>query len=657
MARFNGSSRVRRFLSCCMPLWCLIAGAAASAATLESYGRLPRYEGVVLSPDGSRVAFIRTEGNSRTVAVTDLAGGAMVGRLRAGDQKLRDVAWVDDDRLLILTSVTGEPMSYPGPPGEMYQLQIYEPKSGKTFLVPQPNSFGDVSLLNIVAGSATARRIEDHTILFVPGYEVMGNPLRHGLGRRTVHALIRVDLESNTSRILQPGRFNIGESWVIDDAGNVAAAEAYDGQLHHWSIALRRDGRMQEVLSGNEAIDYPRILGLGPSADTVLLQQVEEGDLVWRTLSMKDGSLGSPLADKAALNHPIESWRTHRLVGGLHAADDEYRFLDPEIEKSWQGVLRAFPDERVYFESASADFRKMVIVVEGAKHGYSFELVDLDTHRAEPLGDVYEGITQPYEVRRVSYAAGDGLPLEGYLTLPRKPATNLPLIVLPHAAPGGRASAHFDWLSQALADQGYAVLQPNYRGSDLGWSFITKGFGEWGRKMQSDLSDGVHYLVHEGIADPARVCIVGSSYGGYAALAGVTLQSGIYKCAVSFAGISDIGRWLAWVNDQHHGRGSASERYWDRFMGVSGPSDPLAGTISPLQHADAVAVPVLLIHGTDDTGVPFEQSRAMYEALKAAKKDVQLETLKGEDHWLTRSETRLQMLESTVAFLRANNPP
>ncbi len=190
--------------------------------------------------------------------------------------------------------------------------------------------------------------------------------------------------------------------------------------------------------------------------------------------------------------------------------------------------------------------------------------------------------------------------------------------------------------------------------SALGLRYIEAGFGEWGRKMQTDLSDGVRYLVKEGIVDPARVCIAGASYGGYAALAGVTLDPGVYRCAVSVSGPADLKRMLQWENRTHVQR---VQRYWDRFMGVTGPDDPVLDTISPIKHLDAVNVPILLIHGRDDTVVAFEQSSVMFDALKRAKKDVAMVTLKNEDHWLSRSETRLQMLQSSVAFLRAHNPP
>jgi dipeptidyl aminopeptidase/acylaminoacyl peptidase len=246
--------------------------------------------------------------------------------------------------------------------------------------------------------------------------------------------------------------------------------------------------------------------------------------------------------------------------------------------------------------------------------------------------------------------------IPGFLTLPPGAGKkDLPLIVLPHGGPASADTLDFDWWAQAMAAQGYAVLQPNFRGSTLDSKFLEAGFGEWGRKMQTDLSDGVRYLAKQGIIDPKRVCIVGASYGGYAALAGVTLEPAAYRCAVSVAGISDLRRMRRWIGDTSATGGS--QRYWDRFIGTSDMNDPALLAISPIEHVNAVTAPVLLIHGRDDTVVPFEQSDVMLSALKRAGKSVELVTMKHEDHWLSHGETRLQMLEACVAFLKANNPP
>jgi dipeptidyl aminopeptidase/acylaminoacyl peptidase len=649
----HGSRSRRHALTLGLAWACAFGAPCARSASLEVYGRLPHLEDVALSPDGSRVAYVRTEGNERFVAVTELDHNKLLTRLRAGDEKLRRVAWADNDHLLIETSVTTFPRGFgfvgPDYVGEWFQAQVYDLKTGRAFMIPKPNAFSDLSLMNIVAGSIVARRFKEHGALFVPGVTV---------GGQSAITLIRVDLDTEGSRVVAPARPGTF-AWVVDAAGDVVAEETYDTRSGHWSILTRRDGQMQLAVSGEGLVDLPRLLGLGPNPDTVLVSGLDDGEWVWRLLSIKDGSLGAPMVERRTLERPVDDPLTGRMIGGMNITDSDYLFFDPGVQQRWLLVVRAFHDERVRFVSASADYHKLIVRVEGERDGYCYELVDLNTHHADALGDVYEGVNHPFETRRITYTAADGLQIPAYLTLPRgKAPEKLPLVVLPHGGPAERATGDFDWWAQALADEGYAVLQANYRGSNLSRTFVARGFGEWGRKMQTDLSDGVRFLAKEGTIDPGRVCIAGASYGGYAALAGVTLDPGVYRCAVSVAGIADLRRMLAWTNERVGvGPANGTQRYWDRFMGVKGPNDPAADAVSPIRHVDGVEVPVLLIHGRDDTVVPFEQSAAMYDALHAAHKDVQLVTLHNEDHWLSRSETRLQMLQNTVEFLRAHNPP
>jgi len=183
---------------------------------------------------------------------------------------------------------------------------------------------------------------------------------------------------------------------------------------------------------------------------------------------------------------------------------------------------------------------------------------------------------------------------------------------------------------------------------------MASGFGQWGRAMQTDLSDGVRALAVQGVIDAKRVCIVGASYGGYAALAGAALQPGVYRCAASVAGPSDLQRMISWTKREQT---TETERYWLRFMGADGVHDERLADISPAAHADQVQAPILLVHGKDDTVVPYEQSLLMAEALKRAAKPYLMVTLNHEDHWLTHGATRLQMLQAVMDFLEKNNPP
>ena len=203
------------------------------------------------------------------------------------------------------------------------------------------------------------------------------------------------------------------------------------------------------------------------------------------------------------------------------------------------------------------------------------------------------------------------------------------------------------------------MLQPQFRGSTgFGAAHRDAGFGEWGRKMQTDVSDGVRHLAAQGIIDPKRVCIAGASYGGYAAMAGVTVEQGVYRCASAVAGVSDLRRMLQReVSDAGGTRATATVRWWQRFMGAKSPNDTAVDAVSPARLAAKLSVPLQLIHGKDDLVVPFEQSRFMESAAKDAGKPVEFVTLAAEDHWLSRPATRIAMLEAQIAFLEKHNPP
>ncbi len=286
-----------------------------------------------------------------------------------------------------------------------------------------------------------------------------------------------------------------------------------------------------------------------------------------------------------------------------------YQFLDPGRCSSVGG--RSPPPtlgRQVDLVSFSDDRRKFLVRVDSPTDGPAYAYVDLDTKTGRWLADEFVDL-KPDDispVRSIAFKAKDGLPLTGYLTLPRgKEAKNLPLVVFPHGGPAARDEPGFDWWAQAMASRGYAVLQVNYRGSEgFGWSFLSAGFGQWGRKMQTDLSDGVRYLASQGTVDPKRVCIVGASYGGYAALAGAALDPGVYRCAAAVAGIADLAKFVGWAkSDAGGGEGVGVQRYWLRYMG---PPATLA-EISPAEQVAKVTIPVLLVHGKDDTVVPYAQ--------------------------------------------------
>lgn len=252
-----------------------------------------------------------------------------------------------------------------------------------------------------------------------------------------------------------------------------------------------------------------------------------------------------------------------------------------------------------------------------------------------------------------SFSARDGLKIPALVTAWPELRKNggAPLLVLPHGGPALYDRLEFDWMAQYFANRGYVVLQPQFRGSSgFGVDFKRAGYGEWGGKMQTDIDDGVDHLIATGLVDPERVCIAGVSYGGYAALAAGAFSPDKYKCVASVAGLSDLELMLK-SDRRKYGRGHWAISYWERQYGGDNFDWEKLAAISPVNFADQFEAPVLLIHGRKDTVVPIEQSKKMQKALRKAGKDVTLREFKGEDHWLSYGESRLETLRALASFI------
>lgn len=260
---------------------------------------------------------------------------------------------------------------------------------------------------------------------------------------------------------------------------------------------------------------------------------------------------------------------------------------------------------------------------------------------------------RPMEV--ISYKAADGLPIPAYLTRPAHAAGPAPMVVLVHGGPMVRDRWAWDAEVQLLANRGYLVFQPQFRGSSgFGRKFEEAGFGEWGKAMQDDITEGVRHLVSLGIADPGRICIVGASYGGYAALWGLVKTPELYRCAISFAGVSDIGYMFSDWSDTSFDKVSREmmrHRIGDKRMG-----DQLFDPVSPLKHAARIKAPVLLMHGKEDKRVPISHGKKMRDALEAHHKPVTWLAFDEEGHGLSYVKNQILYYRTMLEFLGKHIP-
>ncbi len=621
-----------------------VLSARVEAAPLDAYGQLPAIEDAAMAPDGGHVAVIVTNGDQRKIAIRSLADGATYV-MDTGEVKVRDVSWADGKTLLITTTVTTDKRNIVTSQGEFGQLFAYDLETRSL-----KQQMRDETVLFQAFDAPMNRAVDGKTSVFVSGPIYAEQSMRWGL--------VQLNLERGTARVVDAG-FKDSTDWLVDAGGAPLAETEYDPKSGKWQLRTRFGGKWIVSRSQVSLQERPYMAGLGRDGASVLMAEIVDGEKVFREVDPATGTWGEPIKDMSGAS-PVFDPGTHRLIGFAREteAGPTYTFLDPLDSRIWKAVTAAYPGDSTRLVSWSADHRRLVVLVDSATTGPAYAMVDLNRKSASWLGDEYPRLKSAdiSPVERFTYKAADDLELRAFLTTPKgREAKNLPLIVLPHGGPAVAETNGFDWWSQALASRGYAVLRVNYRGSDgEGWEMIEAGFGEWGRKMQTDLSDGVRFLAQRGSIDPKRVCIAGASYGGYAALAGMTLDSGVYRCAAAVSGIGDIKAFLAF---SHSEKGLASLRWWTRFIGLEKQNDVKALEISPIAHLAAVQGPILMVHGKDDTVVPYEQSLSMDKALRGAGKSSELVTLEGEDHWMSRGATRQQMLTSVVAFLEKHNPP
>ena len=600
---------------------------------LEAYGRLPAIEQMVLSQDGKKIAFVGVAGDQRRLA-TMTADGKPLFAAPLEDRKVRDVVWAGDDILVVNATMT-----YRADHDEDYRGEI-----GTVTAIDTSNS-----------SIKTLFKDSDNSQFFVDGaYGIrsINNKWYDFLGFKG--DLYRVDLKTGMHQRLASTDV-LGRAWLIDPSGGIAAQSIFDSKRGDWVV--KANGR--ELIHKTSLLHEYYLHSFSDSTDSLLVRDETGASPRLIELSLTTDTPPKELWADFDWIYTLHA-RNGLLLGAVNKSRSDARFVDPKLTARYLASVKAFPGYQFHLIDETDDMKEMIAFTDGVDDSGTYWYIDIEKGSAKVLATAYPEIKAKFvgPTRMVKYKAEDGLELEGVLTTPPgREARNLPLIVMPHGGPiGVEDEVDFNWWAQAFASRGYAVFQPNYRGSGgRGLDFERKGYGEWGRKMLSDMSDGVATLAKSGIVDPKRACIVGASYGGYAALAGVTLQHNLYKCSVAVAPVSDV---QAFFNRERFRDGvhNPEARAFRASLGVDDPNAPKLDKISPVKFASSADAPILIVHGTDDTVVPMEQSKSMIKALRDAGKPVEFVELKDEDHWLSRGETRLAMLKASLAFVQKYVP-
>ena len=636
-------SRVLAALAAC----CLVATATAAqtVAPVEAFSRHPQVASPVISPDGRRIAMLSQSGGQQIVFVLSRDGEAPTGA-NVESVRVERLFWSGDDILIIVASIPQQNSGWGVVDhATMFALDLNDP--GRLHQLFDGGRLADELAYSIDRANVIGRIPETNELVVT---------MRTSWTERRLMAIDPgTRLYRTIDRTTQPVF-----DYVVDAAGRPLARASYDVMEQRYELALKGEDYWDIVVQREEPVLTQSMWGLltGTDDELVISERPSVGGRRLVGISASTGERLRVLFENQTydFNTVIRDNNTNTIVGvDIDEDMPGTVWFDEALAHTQASLDAAMPNSAISLLSWSADRTQFTLVEHTADLPPRYYLYDASAGSLASLGDAYPELTDVLlPIRQsVRYSSRDGTRIPAYLTLPEGDGPH-PMVVLPHGGPASRDTGGFDNWAQFLASRGYLVLQPNFRGSaGYGHAWESAGWGEWGTGiMQQDITDGVNAMARAGYADPERVCIVGASYGGYAALAGATFTPDLYQCAAAIAPLSDL--WLL-VRDADAFGGidtPYSRRLAEQLTGTQTlPDRDASAALSPRQHAEAVQVPILLIHGRDDSVVDEEHSIAMADALDDVGKDVTFHRVRDMDHWLTSSQSRQLVLTELEAFL------
>ena len=632
----------------------LATPAVLAGVPLEDFAADPEFTQPAISPNGRYVTNpVRRKGISYVRIVdVDAPEGTKAGMISAND----DVDWVDwanDDRILVGLSKLYEYTDS----HEMFSRSRVAAmnRDGSKFLVLFGNNRrfrGNQHLANV-----THKLPDDYEHILMPASDPTGR-----------HNLYRVNVYDGKVTMTELGTMS-SVGWMTDLNGVARVRWDYRERGERMEMHLRiGDTANWQMVYQYGVRDLPEInvVGFGDDPRFAIVASRANSD----RFALYEYDVPTRAIRRALFEHPhvdvgdpvggpIYDPDTTRLVGVYFVEDVVLsHYFEPDLATLQTQAAAKLPGAAtVRLRSWSKDRSRAIVYSEGLQDPGSYHMFDKTSGKLALIGRKYPNIpvTELGGMKAYSYAARDGKRIPAYLTVPPgQSGKMLATVVMPHGGPKVRDYIAFDKLAHMLANRGYLVFQPNFRGSGgYGRAFAEAGHRQWGRLMQDDISDGVKALVRDGLADPNRICIVGGSYGGYAALAGGAFTPELYKCVVSFAGVSDLPAFLEWRGDKY-GEDSSVYAYWVKRLGDAKADAEQMKAVSPALHADKFTAPVLLIHGEADDNVPIDQSEEMEKALRRAGKSVQFVEIPHEGHQFSRPGSLLKLMTEIERFVGTN---
>jgi dipeptidyl aminopeptidase/acylaminoacyl peptidase len=616
-----------------------LTAAAPSLLPVETFFAEPDVQLLRLSPDGRLVAFLTTLGSGKVgIALMDLATGKVDALVDAKDQNIQQYFWKGSDYIV-----------YSGDLGGNESPAFRSIGIAKRKVVALSESYRE-----IYSDNANFIHLVDE-LRFDP-FHFMARGRKEMGGSSSGMFLIDVrDGKRTPVGSYEPGSED-ETSFLADNTGVLRVRSRYVGKNLVVEVRPQPTDPFVKVVAFPANEPKWDLRFFAADNETLYLVSTEQSNTgTLYGFNVRTRQLGAPLFNSAEgeIGAVLSSYDRTRLYGATYTTDKtRYHFLDAHRAAIQAKIDGALPDTFNVIVSSSQDEKLFVIAATSDRNPGVYYVLDLTHGRMSPIGKVNRRIdpAQMRPMEPVSYQSRDGLTIHGYLTRPAAAeGQRVPLIIHPHGGPFGiRDDWGFDSEVQFLANRGYAVLQINYRGSGgYGYAFLKAGQREWGGKMQNDLTDGVKWAVAQGITDAAHVGIYGASYGGYAALAGVTFTPELYRCGVNYVGVSDLGLITSWGGFRREGRGTnLFMREW------VGDDAQYKHDRSPVNFVDRIRVPTLHAYGYNDPRVDIRHWTRLEPKLKEYGKTYEIMIMGNEGHGFKNEGNRLQFHSKLEEFLR-----
>ena len=624
-----------------------VAWGSASELKVEDFFKNPKFTSLQLSPDGSKLAVISPVGKRKNIAIMETDGLKNIRAVTGlKEQDIAGFFWANNEDIIFTIQSDGSEAF------SLYKVNISKKKPRVDLLVGSKSGASGIRTAAVVH---TLPNDPDHIIVQYNGRRIKAPDLY----KLNIHSRWNKKRKKNPRMKLIAKNPGDVQGWILDNDGKVRGATTLNclkGQLLYKDQGAEKFTVTREFSPLDEGI-APLVYDFDNDTMYVASNIGRDKAAIYE-YDPKNNKLGKLIFADADvdISNLIMSRHQKKVLGVSYIKDyPETVYFDKKTESMMNGLKSAFPGKRVSISSQSKDESINVLLVHDDQDPGNYYLYDRKAGKVRHLLSRMSllNVDDMSEMTPIKFTSRDGLVINGYITIPKDSnGKNLPIIINPHGGPFGiRDVWGFNPEHQFFASRGYATVQVNFRGSGgYGRKFEQAGYGgKWGAEMQNDLTDAINYLVKEGIANPDKVCIYGASYGGYAAMAGLTFTPDLYKCGINYVGVTDVGLLF-----------TSMPKHWEPAkellkIQIGDPDDEiLMKRMSPLAHVDKIKAPLMIIQGAKDPRVVKQHATDLRDALEErgiTLSDDEWIMKENEGHGFSKEENKIELYTKMEKFL------